>query len=78
MKQHKQPRYLTWSEYVSSDQSQNTEIAGARFAFMEVVWRVFPRFFEQLRALVYPNYAQLNVAGSNHDRAGGAGHLHAR
>jgi len=59
MKQRKQPLHLTWSEYVSSDPSQNTEIAGARFEFIEAVWRVFPRFFEQLRAVVYPNYARL-------------------
>jgi hypothetical protein len=59
MAQRTQPPYLTGSEYISSDQSENSEIAGARWEFMEVVRRVLPRFFEQLRARVYPTYARL-------------------
>jgi hypothetical protein len=39
MKQRSQPPSLSWAEYVSSNQSENAEIAGARWQFMEVVRR---------------------------------------
>lgn len=59
MNDRKQHSSLAFGEYISRDQFQNTEIAGARLEFMEVVRRVFPRFLEQLREGVYPNYARL-------------------
>jgi hypothetical protein len=66
MKLRKQPPPLSWAEYISSDQSENTEIAGARWEFIEAARRVFPRFFEQLRKQVYPNYARLVEARRNY------------
>ena len=59
MKQLKRVTNLAWGEFIVPDQSQNTEIAGARWMLMEVVSRVWPRFFEQLRARVYPTFARL-------------------
>jgi hypothetical protein len=59
MKQGKPVRNLGWGEFILPDQSQNTEIAGARWEFTKMVRRVFPRFFEQLRERVYPSFARL-------------------
>jgi hypothetical protein len=59
MNQHKKRRFLTLGEYILPDQGQNTEITGARREFIEMVRRVLPRFFEDLRERVYPKYARL-------------------
>ena len=60
MKQGKQPKqapHLSGAEYVSSDQSESTEISGARWEFMCVVRcdTLFPalacRWFEAMRSI---------------------------
>jgi hypothetical protein len=59
MKRGKQVRNLRFGEYILPVQSQNTELAAARWMLMETVSRVLPRFFEQLRDRVYPTFARL-------------------
>jgi hypothetical protein len=44
----KQSLHLSWGEYILPDQSQNIDLAGARWKFMEVVRGTLPSFFEQL------------------------------
>jgi hypothetical protein len=59
MKQDRPNRNLSWGEYILLGQTQNSEIAGSRWKFLQVVRGVVPRFFEQLRDRVYPTYARL-------------------
>jgi hypothetical protein len=59
MKRSKKVRNLAFGEYILLEQSQNAQITGARWMLMEVVSRLLPRFFEQLREQVYPTFARL-------------------
>ena len=61
---------LGWGEYISPDQNENTEIAEARWQFAQVVRRILPRFFEELRERVYPQYAHLSESRPDYWQAG--------
>jgi len=70
MKPKVQCANFAWGEYILPDLNQNTEVVGARWEFIEVVRDVFPRFFEQLREQVYPNYASLVKSRSGYWETG--------
>lgn len=53
----KQVRNLGFGEFLSPDQNQNTEIAGARWQFVRVVSRLVPTFFVLLHSQVFPLFA---------------------
>jgi hypothetical protein len=48
---------LSWGEYILPGQGEST--AEARWQFAQIVRRILPRFFEELREKVLPKYARL-------------------
>ena len=50
---------LALGEYILPNQGGDNEIAGARWALVTALSRVLPKFFEQLRAQVYPVFSRV-------------------
>src|SRR3954462_10509393 len=62
----KTPERLAFSEYVSPDPANDTQVDRARQVLIEAARRVLPRFLQQL-GNVYPAYASLSDSKFNFD-----------
>jgi len=71
MKQVKKQQRLTRAGFVEANQDDtNSEVAGARWQFIQAVRRVVPAFFDCLRDQVYPAYVQLAKGKPDYWQAG--------